>query len=175
MIVCIRQITSRLIAPRHKLRCSSYFWNSLVKELEHRGGGKCEAGAFLLGQIDRDGRRYASTAVYYDDLEPAALSRGYVVMTPLGYAKLWDICERTGKKVVADVHTHPGVALQSESDQYNPMIARKGHLAIIIPNYARRPVKIPLVGLFEFSGNRQWKTLSDYRDPEPYLYVAPWA
>lgn len=30
--------------------------------------------------------------------------------------------------VVADVHTHPGRAFQSESDRTNPMVARAGHI-----------------------------------------------
>ena len=146
-----------------------------MRELERRGDRRLESGAFLLGQIEQDGRRRASQAIYYDDLEPTALYQGQVCMTPQGFSRLWEICEQTGKQVVADIHTHPGVAIQSFSDQQGPMIVYPGHLALIIPHFAKRPVKLSTVGLFEYCGSKQWKTLSDLSQPQSCLYVAPWA
>ena len=48
----------------------------------------------------------------------------------------FDICKARGLTVVADVHTHPSGAEQSGSDRAHPIIARAGHLALIVPNFA---------------------------------------
>ena len=97
--------------------------------------------------------------VFYDDLDPNCLDRGYIHFNGAGYVPLWKICQREQLRVIADVHTHPTQWTdQSESDVANPMIAQKGHMALIIPNYARR-LRFSLrgVGIFEYLGDGQWR------------------
>jgi proteasome lid subunit RPN8/RPN11 len=41
-------------------------------------------------------------------------------------------------EVLADVHTHPGLdSSQSETDRTHPMISESGHVALIVPSYAK--------------------------------------
>jgi proteasome lid subunit RPN8/RPN11 len=87
------------------------------------------------------------------------LERGYIHFNGAGFVPLWKICQNEKLRVVADVHTHPTTWTdQSESDTTNPMIAQKGHMALIIPNYARR-LRFSLrgVGIFEYLGDGQWR------------------
>ena len=121
------------------LRIRQSDWLVMVAELGHRGGGKRESGAFLLG--DRNGDpRTVTQAVYLDDLDPDCLTGG-ISFNGLAYSKLWDLCDARAKVVIGDIHTHPNNWVgQSAIDATNPMIAREGHVALIVPQYATRSV-----------------------------------
>ena len=127
-------------------------------ELGRRGlAGQREAGAFLLGQQQKRKRRVLK-AVYFDDLDPGCLV-GNIHIKGHGFSKLWDVCENEGLRVLADVHTHPGTRVaQSTIDRENPMIASIGHLALIVPEYATRPVMAHEVGVHEYQGDKGWRS-----------------
>ena len=132
-------------------------WEEMRAELGRRGGGHREAGAFLLADPRSGGRRVRRVA-YYDDLDPGSLT-GNIEFRAAGYAKLWDICDEEGLRVIGDVHTHPaGWVGQSATDRGNPMIARDGHVAIIMPDYAGRPVAARDAGVHEYHGDRGWES-----------------
>jgi hypothetical protein len=59
--------------------------------------------------------------------------------------------------VVADVHVHPGGYGQSASDQADPVMPRAGHIAMIIPDFARRQTSPGGIGLYEYLGNGAWR------------------
>jgi hypothetical protein len=66
--------------------------------------------------------------------------------------------QRNGLAVVADVHTHPTEWTgQSHSDRTHPMVAVKGHIALILPDYAA-PNSLPLNGasVYEYEGSHKW-------------------
>ena len=82
-------------------------------------------------------------SAYFDDLDPECLV-GNIHIRASGFSKLWDLCDVEGLRVVADIHTHPGTSVaQSSIDRANPMIAREGHLALIVPAlwYSSSPSK----------------------------------
>jgi hypothetical protein len=131
-------------------------WDTLTAELHRRTEGRHESGAFLLGGRDERGRT-ASAIVYYDELDPHAYDTGVCVLHADAFARLWDRCSDLGLAVVADAHVHPRGAGQSLSDRQNPMIARPGHIAIILPRMARLPVRRWSVGIYEYLGDHQWR------------------
>lgn len=138
-----------------KLRFGRRQWRALVAELGRRGGGRSEAGAFLLGDRD-DVRARVREVVYLDELDPGCL-QGSICFDGRAYSRLWEICERTRRAVIADVHTHPGAWVgQSPTDQQNPMIALSGHLALILPDLAMHPISPKDVGLHEYRGAEGW-------------------
>jgi hypothetical protein len=145
-----------LVAPDHHISCAKQVWHRGILELKYRGMGYRESGAFLLGLQSAGVRRIVRFA-YYNDLDPHCLDDGYVNFDGRAYGKLWDICRQMGLSVVADVHTHPGIARQSWIDQQNPMIAQVGHAAILVPNYARQPELTDKLGVYEYLGDYQWK------------------
>jgi proteasome lid subunit RPN8/RPN11 len=65
--------------------------------------------------------------VYYDDVDPQSRLYRYIRVRGHTYGALWAICRAKGLDVIADVHTHPGLALQSPMDRSNPMIDQSGH------------------------------------------------
>jgi hypothetical protein len=149
----------RLFAPRHELGCSWRLWRRLLSGLRQRGRGQRESGAFLLGRRDAGGRARIIDFVLYDDLDPHCLDSGIVRFDGRYFSDLWAICDARALTVVADVHTHPGRADQSPSDRAHPMIARAGHLALILPNFARDPVKRPQIGIFRYQGAKRWTVI----------------
>lgn len=173
MISCIHRIIQAFAPPDHRLDCPPRLWRTLVAELERRGGSRHEAGAFLLGTITGE-RRRASDIVYYDDLDARAYASGICVLDSNAFARLWAICRERGQTVVADVHTHPGAARQSHSDRTNPMIARTGHVAVILPDYARAPVDLSRIGVFEYRGAHSWDDRSPVRGHR-FLNLSRWS
>lgn len=144
-----------LAPPR--LRCRVSVWKEGVQELERRTlGARRESGAYLLGTHRPDGSRDVLDFIYYDDVDPEALSTGIVTIRATALPRLWEICRARGYGVVADVHVHPGGYGQSESDMANPVMPRAGHIALILPHFARNNPRPGTIGMFEFLGNGQW-------------------
>ena len=173
MAFSLKAIIRAFAAPDHRINCRSAPWRKLTQELDRRGARKHEAGAFLLGTKSGD-IRDVTEFVFYDELDPAAYSTGVCVLHAAAFSKLWTICREKALTVVADVHTHPGDAFQSHSDRTNPMVAREGHIAIIIPNFSAPPVDLTKVGIFEYRGSHEWHDRSASRVGR-YLYTGFWS
>jgi hypothetical protein len=160
----VAEITRRLLAPQHELSCSWWLWRRLLAGLRQRGGGMRESGAFLLGNRDAAGRRRRiGDFLLYDDLDPHALDTGIVRLDGRHFGRLWDLCKARGLTVVADAHTHPTGAGQSGSDRAHPIIARAGHLALIVPNFAAAPVTREALGIYRYQGGGRWDTIPAQR------------
>src|SRR5689334_15627140 len=172
MISSIQKIIRGFVAPNHKISCSTKLWNEGLLELRRRTEGFHESGAFLLGLEDGTRRRITRFA-YYDDLDPHSLETGIVVFDGSGYGPLWQLCRETGLTVVADVHVHPGSAGQSYSDRTNPMIATKGHIALIVPNFAERVFGPESLGVYQYKGSHNWNDFTGEK-AEDFFYVGFW-
>jgi proteasome lid subunit RPN8/RPN11 len=155
MTFSIRMITRALSRRNRGILFGPKRWVALLAELERRGQRRHEAGAFLLGA--RTGElREVQNVIFYDELDPDAYSSGVCILHAPAFAALWSMCRARGLTVVGDIHTHPGGAFQSEADRTNPMVAREGHIAIIVPNFATgRPARETL-GIFEYRGGHAW-------------------
>ncbi|MBD2156760.1 hypothetical protein [Leptolyngbya sp. FACHB-16] len=137
-------------------------WNGLLSELYTRTEEVHESGAFLLGLVI-DGHRQVKQIVYYDDLDLDAYQTGIVTLHSDSFGKLWDLCRNKELSVVADIHVHGMSARQSLADRENPMIARKGHLALIVPWFAKPPVLVESLGFYQYQGDHKWRNLSGRR------------
>ncbi|RUY22838.1 hypothetical protein EN978_34130 [Mesorhizobium sp. M7A.F.Ca.US.001.04.1.1] len=148
-----------------ELTCRREVWRAGIDELRHRTHGQREAGAFLLGR--RGKRREIEEFVFYDDVDPNALSTGIVEIDGRRLGALWAHCRATGLCVVADVHVHPGGHGQSHSDQANPIIAEVGHIAVILPDFATGATSPGGIGVHQYLGNKRWRDRSRER-PNPF-------
>jgi hypothetical protein len=139
----------------HDVQISRLRWWRLLQELARRGRGTRESGAFLLARTDRSPRRVADW-IFFDDLDADALN-GAISIRGEAFGRLWAICAQRGMRVIADVHTHPGTAVaQSHIDAANPMVARRGHVGIIVPSFAQRSWDPRDVGFHVYRGDRTW-------------------
>jgi hypothetical protein len=158
-------------ADEHQIRISRRRWRNVVSELACRGRGDRESGVFLLARTDKNPRQVAEVA-YFDDLDPEAL-HGAISIRGDAFGQLWEICGQRGMRVIADVHTHPGDGVgQSHVDEANPMIARRGHVGIIVPYFAQRDPRPRDIGFHVYSGDRTWT--SAYGDNAAALLRRTW-
>lgn len=171
MLSSIRARTLAWLAPEHRLRCRRSLWRRVLIELARRGRGEREAGAFLLGHLV-EGRREICGVAYYDDLAPGSLVDGMIVFPSTGYGELWRRCREGRMQVVADVHTHPGVARQSGTDREHPMIAERGHVALIVPNFAVHPFRDTGLGIYEYMGGHRWNNRSGRK--ASHFFIRTW-
>lgn len=162
MTFSTRVTTPVLAATEHCLRCSQQLWRHILGELARRGEGFHEAGAFLMGNV-QGGRKEIRDVVYYDELDRTAYATGVCVLYGDAFARLWAIARQNQMTIVADVHTHFGRAVQSFEDRTNPMVARPGHIALIVPYFARPPVPHEALGVYEYRGSHQWVNYSGLR------------
>lgn len=146
------------MAREPKLTVPSAIWAKLLRELHQRTEERHESGAFLLGPAAVSGRRVSDT-VFYDELDPDAYRTGIVELQGASFGALWERCRSSGLSVVADIHVHPRAAFQSWADRNNPMIATAGHLALIVPDFARPPVVPEKLGFYEYHGGHHWRSL----------------
>lgn len=152
-----------------RLEVSARVWTDLISGIRTRGAGTRESGAFLLGDVV-DGARQVRQIVPYEELEQAAALSNHVRLTNRAFQKLWDTCACDRVQVVADIHSHPFGATQSRSDRENPMIALKGHLALIVPYFAMRGTSPSDVTINEYIGAHRWRTF-DKRANERILII----
>ena len=151
-----------MASPDNRLRISWYKWWRLMRQLRLRGAGIRESGAFLLGSRTVTGG-WVTDFVFYDDIDPYALAQGHVHLAGAALNRVWDRCSATGLEVIADVHTHPGSSGQSLSDQNHPMIAIRGHTALIVPNFASSVLNLRGIGIYRHLGARKWFSLPSPR------------
>jgi hypothetical protein len=169
----IATLARSVFGPPPELLCDADVWRAGVAELRRRGGGgQRESGAFLLGSKGKT--RTIEEFIFYDDIDPEALSTGIVVIDGRRLGDLWAHCRRTGREVVADVHVHPGGFGQSASDRANPIMAHIGHIAIILPYFAARSTLPGDIGVYEYLGNRKWRDHSFDRTSLLHVGWWPW-
>lgn len=148
---------STMSPPRPDLAVPALLWDELIEGLRARGSGRRESGAFLLGK--REPSRRASEIVFYDAIDPHAFDTGIIVIDGGRLGALWRMCRERSLTVVADVHTHPFGAGQSDSDRRHPIVAEPGHVALIIPDFAMRGTTAREVSAYRYLGDFRWLTL----------------
>jgi proteasome lid subunit RPN8/RPN11 len=157
------------VSRRSGVRMKRTQWTELIAGLDERAEGVRESGAFLLSDVT-GGSRVVRRVVYYDDLGPCSHNGGLWVRPP-AYAKLWRLCSAEERKVIADLHTHPGDFTQlSPTDQMHPMVGTVGHIAIVVPRLARGPIEPRECGVHVYLGGHRWKSRFG-RDAERFLCV----
>jgi proteasome lid subunit RPN8/RPN11 len=149
----VRNTWARLF-PRKPLTCRRRLWISILKQLRERGLGQRESGGFLLGRCFENSRTIEAF-LPYDVIDPNCLN-GAILFDGSKMDLVWRECRACNLQVVADVHTHPAGYRQSSIDKANPMIPEKGHIAIIIPNFAEGYYTPGQIGMYEFRGGGKW-------------------
>lgn len=153
----LNKLLGKLLWPPPRLRCARRVWNAGVEELARRTrSGRQESGAYLLGVDLAGGGQRILEFVFYDDIDPHALDTGVVVIRQTALPRLWAHCRERGYGVVADVHVHPHGHGQSHSDRANPVMPRMGHVAMILPHFARGRPEPGRIGIYEFLGSGEW-------------------
>lgn len=166
----IVKATRRLRTPNPRLKISVGAWNSLIATLRDRGDGCKESAAFLLGHC-HPGYRECIDFIPHDDLDPHCLKRGAIHFDGVYYHQLWEICKKRKCDVIADIHTHPYREFISVTDREHPSVGRKGHIGLIVPYYAMRRTDPSAIGIYQFLGGSNWRTVPQKKRKESLILI----
>jgi len=62
-------------------------------------------------------------------------------------------------QLIAQVHSHPGEAYHSPTDDSYPMVTTIGSLSIVVPDFARNPFNLSTCAAYQLSPNGKWEEL----------------
>jgi hypothetical protein len=65
-----------------------------------------------------------------------------------------------GLRLVAQLHSHPGAAYHSDTDDALPIVATVGALSLVIPNFAREVFDLKRCATYRFLPNGGWTIVS---------------
>ena len=64
-------------------------------------------------------------------------------------------------KLIAQIHTHPGAAYHSETDDAYPIVTKEGSLSIVIPDFAANPMSIHEWAIYRLLPGKGWYPLNE--------------
>lgn len=123
------------------------------KALQNCGQGKCECAVYWTGPND--------------DRSVDAVEHPVHTRSAFGYevesswlTNFWKKLAAAKRSVKAQVHTHPGEAFHSASDDCWPIVSQAGFISIVLPNFAsgRPSLKDAWVGVILCDGS--WQRLA---------------
>lgn len=62
--------------------------------------------------------------------------------------------------LIAQIHSHPGRAFHSSTDDAYPIVATVGGISIVVPDFASREMEISTWAVFRLSEENEWVELS---------------
>lgn len=71
--------------------------------------------------------------------------------------KFWSELGDAGEGVRVQVHTHPGAAYHSATDDTFPILAVPGFLSLVIPRFAQGPASFDAAFLARFDEDGRWR------------------
>ena len=84
--------------------------------------------------------------------------------SPFGYqvddawlTRFWFQLGDEHRAIRAQVHTHPGMAFHSETDDHWPVVSQPGFLSIVVPNFAIGSVDLKKMWAGMLTANGSWK------------------
>lgn len=130
--------------------------------LRERGREGCEGTALLVGQPNGD--RIWLTRLFIPEQR--------CIKTPLGNGR-WglrvQLTERAhytltdnllpGQLFYARIHSHPGKAFHSDTDDANGVISHQGAISIVVPYFAADPIELQRCAIFLLDHGRGWLPL----------------
>jgi hypothetical protein len=121
------------------------------------GCGECECAVFWTGPAGDD---------LVDGFEHPVHRR-----SPGGYevdsdwlTQFWKQLAASRRSVKVQVHTHPGEAFHSATDDYWPIISQEGFLSIVIPDFAAGPPTLNRAWIGRLGANGRWQELKSIRE-----------
>jgi len=96
--------------------------------------------------------------------------------SPFGYeindhwlTDFWKRLAASKHSVKAQVHTHPGEAFHSATDDNWPIVSQEGFLSIVIPDFATGEISLKNAWIGRLRGDRIWSRLAS---PEQAIGLA---
>lgn len=72
----------------------------------------------------------------------------------------WFRLARERRTIRAQIHTHPGQAFHSATDDQFPVVSQPGFISIVIPNFARGAVSLGEAWIGQLGVDGRWRALA---------------
>lgn len=139
--------------PRHVLDGSRSF-------LRERGLQGCEGTALWIGTPGASENEVDISRVFVPDQVCIKTPGGVgVELTDEAHYTLTDNLG-PGEQFYCRIHSHPKRAYHSRRDDANGVITHQGAISIVVPYFAREPLRLERCALYQLKHGRGWLPLS---------------
>lgn len=133
------------------LRLSACVLKETILALARCGNGRCECVVYWTGPKDKKNT--------VDGWEHPAHRR-----SPYGYqiedswlTAYWFQLAKENRSIRAQIHTHPGEAFHSVTDDKWPVVSTEGFVSLVVPNFARGSIDLTQIWAGVLRGDGTWK------------------
>ena len=135
------------------LRLASNVVMTSVDVLRSCGRGACECVVYWTGPVDED----VADAVEH----PVHLRSGFGYEIDSNWlTQFWKRLATAGRSIKAQVHTHPGEAFHSATDDRWPIVSQAGFLSIVLPDFAAGEPTLDRAWIGRLQPNGTWQELA---------------
>lgn len=134
------------------LRLAKNIVGATFRTLRECGRGECECVTYWTGPTQQD---------LVDGLEHPVHKR-----SPFGYevedswlTEFWKQLAQSNRSVKAQLHTHPGQAFHSASDDQWPIVSQAGFVSIVIPDFAAGEPTLDRAWVGRLEADGKWRRL----------------
>ncbi len=129
---------------------------------QERGREGCEGTALLVGQPDADRVQLSRLFIPEQRCIKTPLGNGHwglrVELTERAHYTLTDNL-LPGQLFYARIHSHPGKAFHSDTDDANGVISHQGAISIVVPYFATDSIELQHCAIFRLEHGRGWLPL----------------
>ena len=133
--------------------------DAVQEELRRAGHLHCEGVGFWAGRI------VGNVATVMASIVPAqnagAMGGGLAVMVTgeeLFRMNVW--LHKNDLRLLAQLHSHPGDAYHSETDDELAVVTQAGTLSIVVPDFAKAPFSVTAAAVYRRASDGSWTSLS---------------
>ncbi|TAM17658.1 MAG: hypothetical protein EPN62_19800 [Candidimonas sp.] len=137
-----------------------------------RSAGKMGLEGMVLWAGQQDGRVFGVTELIVPQQQGLRTPDGVcAIVDGDELARLNMYLYRNSLELVAQMHTHPGAAYHSETDDQNAIATTIGCFSIVVPDFAVRDFPLSECAVYRLSGTGQWLEVDESRAPNRIVVV----
>jgi proteasome lid subunit RPN8/RPN11 len=143
--------------------------DSIHAHLRLTGAAHCEGVGFWAGRLF--GEDFVVEAAIVPPQTTGHMENGLAVVVSgdaLFRMNVW--LHENHMTTIAQVHSHPGDAYHSDTDNDYAIMTRTGGLSIVVPNFARDEFSLDIVVVHRLEPDGSWKVLSE-RDARDLIQI----
>jgi hypothetical protein len=123
------------------------------------------AGKYAFEALVLWAGRWEETARDIFSVEIAVMPAQQAVRSEDGVAVILDaqslfemnvMLNQKGLRLAAQLHTHPGEAYHSETDDRYSVVTARGGLSIVVPNFAAAPFSLDSCAVYQLNSRGKW-------------------
>jgi proteasome lid subunit RPN8/RPN11 len=155
-----------------------------LAHLKRAGRNGLEGVALWAGQRDGNTFRIQRTIIPEQDATRTEQGLLYVVAG----AELRRINQElyeAGLMLVAQIHSHPGRAYHSDTDDAFPIVTVLGGVSVVVPDFGRKGINLTTWEVYRLQSGRDWARLSSFEKTalihlvddtprRPFRWYWPW-